>query len=120
MAFQSWQKEGPLPEPCPQNDAVLPGDHLAAAGEDPPPLLILSQPLPPRPRMRHPALCLQPPPAWPLTKHVSSTIPCQLALLQLDTGSTRRQVHSWADGRSFQMMQCTEHCAAIADDALLL
>ena len=89
MAFQIWQVKEPLPEPCPQDDAVLPGDHLAATGEDPPPLLILSQPLPASPRMRDPALCLQSPPAWAFTEHVSSMLPCQLALLQLSMGSTR-------------------------------
>lgn len=57
------ERDEPLPEPCPQDDAVLPGDHLAAAGKEPPALLILSQPLPPGPRMRDSALCLQPPPA---------------------------------------------------------
>ena len=63
VAIQIWQGEEFLPEPCPQDDAVLPGDHLAAAGEDPPALLILSQPLPAGLGMRDPALCLQPPPA---------------------------------------------------------
>ena len=64
VAIQIWQGVESLPEPCPQDDAVLPGHHLAAAGEDPPALLILAQPLPAGPRMREPALCLQPPPAW--------------------------------------------------------